>query len=296
MIDYVTGIVEQELEQEQEEGVFVQPAILDLPITTLSVQVHPEIVLYSYLNRSFVHPLLERNADDLWVLTIHRQGAFATFDIPYIHTEIILAEDGLLALLISYHGTEPYGRKHNRQVSKGQFWRFYQQADDGQWGRCDWKHLNEEIRTLILAAYEQAVQTQPWMNPPGKLRAEYASPRQVKTTSYKLVRVVDGRYYSIYKPDEEYILGEMKSQRALPGHRGGYFSYPDAETIVDQFMNGSLLVGKSTLKRCEVALLECEIGGRIITYKHPLEKGYEKWASTYLRPVTVLMTFTYWPL
>lgn len=42
---------------------------------------------------------------------------------------------------------------------------------------------------------------------------------------YKLVAKINGQYYSIYDPNTEYKIGEVMSQTARAGHRGGYYVY-----------------------------------------------------------------------
>lgn len=262
---------------------------VDLPLTTFQVVQSSETVTDGYLWRRDVEPRLEQNQEGVFLLTIRQQGEFGKFDMPYIGSQIVHADEEMVVALVAYHGTEAYGRKSHKRVTKGQFYRFYQRTDDGVWSQAKWKQLNDETRRIVLAAHQE--QAPSWAKVPGKLEEDYATPKKVhtKTLSYKLVQVIDGRYYSLYKPDEEYVLGKLKTQKARAGHRGGYFSYPDHEKVVRLFHERKLVPYRCYRERMQLALLECEISGRIIEYNNG------KWASTYLRPLSVLSTFEYCP-
>lgn len=244
---------------------------------------HTELVEDIWLERAIIEPELSKNSDGLWRLRLHRQGKHGEFEIPYIDTQIIMADSdlGFVVVLVGYHGTEPYGPSRSKHVQKGQFYRFYRQSPDGDWESAPWRKINDELRALII---ETTQETGPeWARKPGKLSSERASPaKPVITTAYKVVRVIDGNFYSLYDPTQEYILGERLKQAARPGHRGGYFSHLSLEQ------------GQAYLASCarampfhrevatpHLALLECEIGGKIINYGH-------KMASTYLCPIRVI--------
>lgn len=255
-------------------------SVLDLPVAKLQIVQSGEVVRDGYLVRSDVDTRLEKNADGLWVLTLRRQGKHGDFGIPYIGSEVLLAdaELGFVVVLIAYHGTEAYGRKKNRRVSKGQFYRFYRQIETGDWQRLVWRELNDETRQMVLD-----LPSPEWARKPGKLSSERKPPaKRVIMTSYKVVRLIDGRYFSLYQPDQEYILGQRVKQPAKPGHAGGFFSYPTNEMGLDYLQTCvRSLPFHSDVETPELALLECEIGGRIINYGR-------KMASTYLCPIRVL--------
>ena len=46
---------------------------------------------------------------------------------------------------------------------------------------------------------------------------------------YKMVAKVDGKFYSIYDADTEYVQGQVKYQKALPNKGGGYYVYKDVK-------------------------------------------------------------------
>ena len=49
---------------------------------------------------------------------------------------------------------------------------------------------------------------------------------------YKLVAKVGGRLYSIYDVNTEYKQGEVLSQPAVTGHRGGYYVYASVQEAI----------------------------------------------------------------
>jgi hypothetical protein len=258
-----------------------------LPGATLQVGQHEEVVNWSYLRRADVEPILIQNADGLSLLEIHNQGEYGQFELPYIASHLVAISPSLVAVLIAFHGTEPFGRRNHQQVTKGQFWRFYGQSGDLRWHTLPWRSLTDEQREIVLTAYLE--QSPVWATAPGKLRTASHPPQRTKLLTYKLVREVDGRYYSIYKPDEEYVLGEMKYQEARPHHAGGYFSYPERELLMKQFQRGGIFVSSKVQTPMRLALLEVSIGGTIIKY----DSG--KWASSSILPVAVLDIFDFPP-
>lgn len=169
----------------------------------------------------------------------------------------------------------------------GQFWRFYRQSGDLRWQELGWRSLTDEQREIVLTAYLE--RSPVWAVAPGKLRTESTPPQRTRLLTYKLVREVDGRSYSIYKPDEEYVLGEPKYQEARPHHAGGYFSYPERELLLKHFHRGGLFVSSKVQTPMRLALLEVSIGGTIIKYDS------DKWASSSILPVAVLDTFDFPP-
>ncbi len=100
--------------------------------------------------------------------------------------------------------------------------------------------------------------------------------------AYKVVRLIDGRYYSLHNPEIEYVLGRRVKEAAKPNHGGGFFTHPTQE-MGDAYLEScvEILGFSDDPPTPHLALLEVEIGGRIIQYGH-------KMASTYLCPVRVL--------
>lgn len=272
------------MQQEQPPQAALSVSLLDLPIARLQIVQASDVVKADWLDRSMLEPALSRNTDGLWLLYIHRQGEHSKFEVPFIGSEIVLAdaELGLIVVLVGYHGssTEKYG-KLGYLTQKGQFYRYYQQQTGGDWKRVEWRFLCDEVRQLILDTVDE--QGPDWARKPGKLQAERKPPtKRVAVTSYKVVRLIDGRYFSLYDPTQEYILSQWVKEPAKPKHGGGFYSYPTLDMgtkfLADCVADIPFHREVSTL---HLALLECEIGGRIIDYGHKL-------CSTYLCPVRVL--------
>jgi hypothetical protein len=268
----------------EQERVFAPASLLDLPIAKLQIVQATDILTEDWLDRSMLEPKLARNADGLWVLTVRRQGEHSKFEVPYVGSEMILAdaELGLIVVLIGYHGayTEKYGRL-GYMTQKGQFYRYYRQESTGDWQCIAWRTLNDDLRQLIISTVQEHGPA--WAKSPGKLQSERKPPaKPVTMTSYKVVRVIDGRYFSLYDPSVEYVIGERLKQPAKPKHGGGFYSFPTLE-MGTEFLTTctDFLPFHSDVVTPQVALLECEIGGRIINYGH-------KMASTYLCPIRVL--------
>lgn len=268
---------------EFEEVVPDENQLLNLPVAGLQIVQSCDILESTWLDRAMIDPILSQNADGLWTLSVYRQGEYGEFEMPYISSEIILAdaELGLIVVLISYHGTDAYGPKRDRRVQKGQFYRYYRQLPTSSWEQIPWRLINDDLRTLIIETVEES--GPPWAKRPGKLQAERNPPaKPVTMTSYKVVRLIDGRFWSLYDPTQEYVIGERLKQTAKPHHGGGYFSYPTLEMGTDYLASCVRFIPfHAEVETPEVALLECEIGGRVINYGH-------KMASTYLCPVRVL--------
>lgn len=255
-------------------------SVLDLPFARLQIVQSSDIMREGWPGRPDVEPILAQNADGLWVLTVRRQGKHGEFGIPYIGSEILLAdaEMGMIVVLIGYHGTEAFGRKKNKHVVSGQFYRFYRQAESGEWHRVVWRELDDETHQFILD-----LEKPEWARSPGKLSSERKPPaKMVEMTSYKVVRFINGHYFSLYNPEQEYILGERVKQPAKPGHASGFFSYPTPELVQNYLESCTASIPfHKEVETPALALLEVEIGGRIISYGNKL-------CSTYLRPLRVL--------
>ncbi len=259
----------------------------DLPMAKLQIMQASGVVEADWLDRSMLEPVLAQNADGLWVLSLHQQGEFGKFKMNHIGSEVLLAdaEFGLVVVLISYHGSvaEKYGRLGYR-VQKGQFYRYYLQQSSGGWVQIPWRQLNDELRTFVLSIVEERGPV--WAKKPGKLQSEHKprkpTPKQVEMISYKVVRLIEGRYFSLYNPEIEYVLGQRVKQPAKPKHGGGFFSYPTIERGMEYLADcvESIPFHEDHVTP-QLALLECEVGGRIIDYGH-------KMASTYLCPLRVL--------
>ncbi len=246
-----------------------------------------------FLSRADVAPELMRKEEGVWRLVLHNQGEYGKFERAYVRNRVVFADASLVAVHCAFHGTRSvYGRrKGERRAAKGQFWRFYRREADA-WRQVSWRELDEPARILAQTAYQECEPA--WVKSPGLLLCEHKPrfvprpPAPVKLIAYKIVRVVEGRYYSVYQPDEEYLLGQRKCQPARPGHAGGYFSYPEVRRMVSLFLRQKLFPSHLTQEPFEAAVLEVEISGRVIRYNRKL-------ASTYLRPVREIKRFVFRP-
>jgi hypothetical protein len=254
-------------------------SLLDLPVAKLQLMQAGD-VLADIWKREQAEPKLSQNADGLWLLTIRRQGEHGKFETPYIGTEILLAdtEMGLVVVLCAYHSTDTYKISRRERVAwKGQFYRYYRQEPSGDWQQLIWQQLNDETRRMVLNLPRPE-----WARAPGKLSSQRKPPaKMIERISYKVVRVIDGRYYSLWRPDVEYVIGQRMKQAAKPGHASGYFSWPTQEAGQEYLAGCSHLLSRGNVVTPALALIECEIGGRTIDYGNKL-------CSTYLMPVRVM--------
>lgn len=99
--------------------------------------------------------------------------------------------------------------------------------------------------------------------------------------AYKAVRVVDGKYYSLYDSVTEYVVGKTMKQLAKPNHGGGYYSYADVRDAID--LGEDYKNTDRDYKADETVVLKVEIWGH-------REHYWEKTASTYLKVLGVVDT------
>ena len=70
---------------------------------------------------------------------------------------------------------------------------------------------------------------------------------------YKLVAKVDSRFYSIYDGKTQYEIGKPMVQKAMSGHRGGYYCYASVKEAVFAdipFKEGGLFIAPRTVLKC----------------------------------------------
>lgn len=235
----------------------------------------------TYFNTGDVEPTI--NADSS--LTIYNgDGTRRSWGRPQVTSRVVLDEGDFVAIHIGY------SHKHRG----GQFWRYY--TSDGQATRqITWPQMPDEQRQAVLDAYNKPAVPY-WIKVPGKLRSERRTVKDSIRTSYKLVAVDgDGRLFSIYDGTTEYVLGkrmaEAVGQRAGVGeygdvrHAGGFYSHPTPEQVRALWERGALVPNDRIEGITQVALLECEIAGRIVQFPNG------KLASTYLTPIAVVDAF-----
>jgi hypothetical protein len=114
--------------------------------------------------------------------------------------------------------------------------------------------------------------------------------RKINTRiSYKIVKVVNGKYYSVYDSRTEYILEKHLARKTVGWHDGGYYSYPTVEGVEERFGNRTLFESRYFANPMTLVLIECEISGRTIDCNGKL-------VSTYLRPIREIKRFDHVPI
>jgi hypothetical protein len=202
-------------------------------------------------------------------------GTHRSWGHPGVTSTVVIDEHDFLAVHIGFY------HKHGG----GQTWRYYTESSDGI-EQVGWRSLSDEVRQIVLDAPRPR-----WAKSPGKLRSEYKVPRQEKRTTYKAVRVADGRFWSLYDGATEYVLGTRLAQAVGKGagndygyvtHNGGYYSHPSVERVKELLDSGKLVPDKCLDEVSELAIIECTIGGRIAEFPNG------KLASTYLTPEKIV--------
>lgn len=232
----------------------------------------------TYFRTSDAEPELERDEQGNQILKlVNGTGTRrSSWGEPGVHSSVILDTENLVAIHVGFF------HKHGGS----QFWRYYR-YDGQRWKQVTWAPLSDEDRERVLIACEDRAPA--WAKTPGKLRTSYIKPTSNQHTTYKIVEVVDGRYYSVFDGKTEYIMGRRLAERAVSEHGGGYYSYPTVDGVEARFNEGSLFPRRCYDDPMALALIECEISGTILEY----DTG--KFASTYLRFVRVLKQFNYTP-
>lgn len=245
--------------------------------------VYKELDVPYYILRHDVDPDLEGETLTHYYGRDKKHGYF-------IESIVILTTDDLSCILTSYY------TRHSR----GQFYSYYQKNDE-VWSEVSWAKLADPDRHRLLLAYEDRAPE--WAKVPGKLRDQYKKPVMQTYTTYKIVEVRDGQYYSLFDGKTEYILGKRLAEKAITDHQGGYYSYPDPLKVEHLFHAGLLVRFKD--RPMTATLLECEISGHIEHYddqgqpmtNDPYRRATpQKIASTYIRPMKVIKTIEYLPL
>lgn len=229
----------------------------------------------TYFRTGAAEPELEKNEQGEQVLKlVNGTGTRrSSWGEPGVTSKVLLDTDNLVAIHVGFF------HKHGG----GQFYRYYRH--DGQaWAQVTWAQLSDPDRERVLIAYEDRAPH--YAKVPGKLRTSYAKPSVQTYTTYKLVKVVNGKYYSVFDGETEYVMGKRLTEKAVSDHGGGYYSYPSQERVMARFDNGTLFPRRCYQESMTLALIECEISGTMINYDG-------KYASTYLRPVKEINRFDY---
>lgn len=236
---------------------------------------------YTYFRTGDAEPTINEDGS---VTVLDGNGTSRSWGRPGITSTIVHEDCDLVAIHVGFH------HKHGG----GQFWRYYT-TDGTETRQVTWASLPDSTRQKVLDAYNAKAPN--WAKVPGKLRTSYAKPSTTKRTSYKLVAVDGDTMRSLYN-GETYAIGKRMAEAVGPNagspdwgndsvvHDGGYYSHPTAEQVKALWNAGSLVPDRCTNGVSAVALIECEIAGRIVGFPNG------KLASTYLTPVRIVEQWT----
>lgn len=219
--------------------------------------------------------------DDGSITVYDGKGSRRGWGQPQVTSTVVYDEDDLVAIHVGF------SHKHGG----GQFWRYYT-TDGKSTSQLTWAQLPDETRQRVLDAAKTKAPS--WAKEPGKLRSQYAKPSTRKMVAYKVVRrledglvsVYDGTQYAIGKRLAEAVHGYV-TDYGDPIHRGGYYSHPSPEQVKALLAQGNLLPSDRLEHGMTLALIECEISGKIVRYPNG------KLCSSYLTPTRIVETITY---
>jgi hypothetical protein len=213
------------------------------------------------------------------IVIINGEGTRRSWGRPQVTSTIVYQSDDFVSIHVGF------SHKHRG----GQFWRHY--SINGEIVQVSWAKLDDSLRAEILEAYDKKAPG--WAKSPGKLRKDYIKPGQTKMVTFKAVAaetmtsLYDGRTcYEIGKR-----LAEAVDRRAGQDngwgdavHGGGWYSHPSIDKVKKLLIDGNLVPDKKLEGVKAVAIIKCEISGRIVSFPNG------KIASTYLTPVEVVET------
>ena len=237
----------------------------------------------TYFRTGDAEPTIEQDGS---ITILDGNGKHRGWGSPGVTSTVIYDnEDDFVAVHVGFH------HKHGGS----QFWRYYT-TDGEETRRLTWGQLPDQVRQAVLDAYTDHAPT--WANSPGKLRSQRKKPSTRKRTTYKLVRLDldDGKMVSLYDGRTQYQIGKRlveavnydagEDEWGFVRHGGGYYSHPTPEQVKALYESGNLVPAQCLRDADHLALLECEISGRIAKFPNG------KLASTYLKPVRVVEEMT----
>lgn len=197
------------------------------------------------------------------------KGSKRGWGAPGVTSTVVFQSTDLIAVHVGFH------HKHGG----GQFYRYF--AVNGEVKQIEWKSLDDDTRAAVLEAYEKNAPN--WAKTPGKLRSQYqtAQPKANLFTAYKIVRVEDDKFISLYDKTTTYEIGKTKVQASKPDHEGGWYVYR-TEEVKAEYLAGNII---NTPKSGKKALIKCECWGNRVGY----DNG--KISVTYCKPVGVIEVF-----
>lgn len=246
----------------------------------MHIQTNTQIPDSTYFTMSDVAPVITDNGD---IEITNGEGSRRSWGRPQVTSTVVLDECDIVAIHVGF------SHKHRG----GQGWHYFS-TDGLETTKVTWAQLPDELRQRILDASNKAPS---WAKTPGKLRSQHAKPSTRTQTAYKLVRMDGDHMVSIYDGRTEYVIGKRLGEAVnakidvwdgmAVTHDGGYYSHPSVEQALDLYNSGNLVPTSRLGLGDKLALIECEISGKIARYPNG------KLASTYLKPVAVLRTIVY---
>ncbi len=241
----------------------------------------------TYFTQTDVQPDIN---DDGSITIYDGRGTRRGWGAPQVTSTVVLDECDFVAIHVGF------SHKHRG----GQSW-YYYTTDGSTTRRITWQQMPDELRQHVLDNENKAPA---WAKTPGKLRTERSKPVDSTRTAYKLVEIVNDRLISLYDGRTEYQVGKRLGEAVnaittgryskdgllmAETHNGGYYSHPTAEQVQRLWDAGNLVPEECKATAKCLALLQCEISGKIVAYNNG------KLCSTYIKPISIVNTFEHRP-
>lgn len=236
----------------------------------MKIQTNTNIPDSTYFSMSDVAPEIDDSGD---IVIYEGRGTRRGWGAPQVTNTVVLEDCDLIAIHVGF------SHKHRG----GQGWHYFT-TDGTATRKVTWTQLPDETRQRIL---DNETKAPSWAKSPGKLKSQHAKPSTRTQTTYKLVRLENGRLVSLYDGETEYTIGKRLVQKAVEDHRGGFYSHPSTEQVKSLLEKGNLVPDHCLSPGMSLAMVRCEISGTIVKYPNG------KMASTYLTPVEVIEQIAY---
>lgn len=245
----------------------------------MKIETHPLAYDSTYFTMSDVAPYYDENRDRLVIQ--NGKGTRRSWGAPSVTSTVVFRGRSLVAIHVGF------SHKHRG----GQGWHYWLHEGES-WVKVAWGKLSDADRRKVLDRTDRAPS---WAKAPGKLRKERRTPTMNTVIAYKMVAVRDGQYVSLYDGNTTYEIGQRLTQAAKSNHGGGYYAFPRIDGLMSLYRKGQLVPSECMAGVSTLAILEVELGGRIIEYPQDhwyyANKGPKKLAATYITPIQVVDTF-----
>lgn len=228
--------------------------------------------------------------DDGSITIYDGRGTRRGWGSPQVTSTVVFNECDFVSIHVGF------SHKHRG----GQAWYHYT-TDGSATRRITWQQMPDDLRQNVLDNESKAPS---WAKGPGKLRTERSKPTTSTRISYKLVEIANGKLVSLYDGKTEYQVGKRLGEAVNAAttnhynrdgllmadtHNGGYYSHPTAEQVLRLWDAGNLVPDECRETAKRLALLQCEISGKIVAYNNG------KLCSTYIKPMAVVSEIDYTP-